>query len=75
MSVFAVSLTDNVLNTRLLIESGIITYVLCCLSSYIEDVRAAARFILNEFKQHMESSVFSETVQVISFRMITIVNK
>ncbi|XP_067936220.1 nucleolar pre-ribosomal-associated protein 1-like [Watersipora subatra] len=54
---------DNTLNIRLLIETGVITYVLCSLSSHAEEVRAAARFILYEFRQHMESSVFSETIQ------------
>ena len=58
------SLLDNVLNTRLLIDTGIVTYVLCCLSSHVRDVRAAARFVLHEFRQHMESSVYSETIQV-----------
>lgn len=56
---------DNQLNTRQVIDVGVITYVLACLASDVADVRAAARFILHEFRQHMESSVYSETAQVL----------
>ncbi|KAF6041649.1 hypothetical protein EB796_000032 [Bugula neritina] len=54
---------DNTLDTRQLVGDGIITYIICCLTSHVEDVRAAARFILYEFRQHLESSVYSESVQ------------
>ena len=57
-------MTDNTVNARLLIESGIITYTLCCLSSYCADCRAAARFILYEFRSHLVSSTLTDTVQV-----------
>jgi len=57
---------DNTLDTRQLVGDGIITYIICCLTSHVEDVRAAARFILYEFRQHLESSVYSESVQVLT---------
>ena len=58
------TMTDNTVNARVLIESGIITYTLCCLSSYCADCRAAARFILYEFRSHLVSSTLTDTVQV-----------
>ena len=65
------TMTDNTVNARLLIESGIITYTLCCLSSYCADCRAAARFILYEFRSHLVSSTLTDTVQV--YLLLTLV--
>ena len=64
-------MTDNTVNARLLIESGIITYTLCCLSSYCADCRAAARFILYEFRSHLVSSTLTDTVQVYTYLSYT----
>lgn len=55
---------DNTVNARLLISSGIITYTLCALSSHCADTRSAARFILYEFRSHLESSSLADTIQV-----------
>lgn len=55
---------EHQLNTRRLVEVGIISYTLACLSSLSADVRAAARFILCEFRPHLQSSVYSESIQV-----------